>query len=221
MKGWFVTGTDTDCGKTAIAAALACKARRSGMRVGVMKPVASGCHDTTAGLRNPDALALIDASETAADYEAVNPYAFAPPIAPHVAAEQVGVALDRARLIAGAKTLGAGHDLLIVECAGGWRVPLGADWDMADLAVGIGLPVILVVGFRLGCLNHALLTAEAIARDGCRLAGWVANHIDPQMAVSAENLATLRTRLASPCLGVVPYLPDASPDARAACLTLP
>lgn len=221
MNGWFVTGTDTDCGKTTIATALVLKARQASMSVAVMKPVSSGCELTADGLRNADAVALMTASGSAARYEQVNPYAFAPPIAPHLAAAQAGIMLDRQRLVRGAQAAAAGCDVLVVEGAGGWRVPLGDDWDMADLAVDIGLPVILIVGLKLGCLNHALLTAEAIHRDGCKLAGWVGNAIDPAMAEQADNLSTLTARLPAPCLGVVPHLPGASPDALATYLDLP
>lgn len=221
MNGWFITGTDTDCGKTLVASALVHRLRRDGRSVAVMKPVASGCHATEQGLRNDDALALMAASGLGIDYHRVNPYTFEPPIAPHVAAAQAGVRIDRDRLLAGAAALAADADTLVVEGAGGWRVPLGDDWDMADLAVALKLPVILVVGMRLGCLNHAQLSAEAIVRDGCRLAGWVANGIDPAMSVPADNLATLKQRLAAPCLGVIPYSVPADAQRAADCLSLP
>jgi len=221
VRGWFITGTDTDCGKTLVAAALVHKLRAAGEDVAVMKPVASGCEMTADGLRNADALALIAASGRAWPYTRVNPYAFAPAIAPHIAAAQVGVAIEAQPILDAAVALAAGQDALVVEGAGGWRVPLGDELDMAALAVALRLPVILVVGMRLGCLNHALLTAEAIARDGCRLAGWVANTIDPGQAEFEANLQTLSARIGAPCLGVIPSLSDPDPRFAAEHLALP
>lgn len=221
MNGYFVTGTDTDCGKTVVAAGLARLLHRQGARVGVLKPVASGCRGTPDGLRNEDALALLVASKSGQAYGQANPYAFEPPIAPHVAAAQAGVTIDRGWLAAHAAALAADHDQLVVEGAGGWRVPLGEGWDMADLARDMGLPVVLVVGMRLGCINHARLSAEAILRDGCELAGWVANSIDPAMAVKGPNLDTLRACLPAPCLGMLPHLATPSCDAVADALRLP
>lgn len=221
MKGWFVTGTDTDCGKTVVTAGLAHKLSRAGRRVAVMKPVASGCERTPDGLRNADALALIAAAGEERPYEQVNPYAFAPAIAPHIAAAQAGQRIDLRRIGATACGLAAGRDVLLVEGAGGWRVPLGDDEDMAAMARVLRLPVILVVGMRLGCINHALLTVEAIEHDGCRLAGWVANAVDPDMAEWDANLRTLQAAIAAPCLGIVPHLDDAAPAVVARCLSLP
>ena len=221
MRGWFITGTDTDCGKTLVAAALVHKLRAAGEDVAVMKPVASGCESTPDGLRNADARALIAASGSAWPYAQVNPYAFAPAIAPHIAAAQAGVAIEAQPILDAAVALAVGQDALVVEGAGGWRVPLGDELDMAALAVALQLPVILVVGMRLGCLNHALLTAEAIARDGCRLAGWVANTIDPDQAAFEANLQTLSARIGAPCLGVIPSLSDPDPRSAADHLALP
>ncbi|MEE4464525.1 dethiobiotin synthase, partial [Azotobacter chroococcum] len=151
----------------------------------------------------------------------VNPYAFAPAIAPHLAAREVGVELNVAALLAPVrKVLARGADFTLVEGAGGWRVPLAGRENLSDLAVALGLPVILVVGVRLGCINHAVLTAEAIARDGLELAGWVANVVDPHTSRLDENLATLAERLPAPCLGRVPRLPEASPAVVAAHLQL-
>mgnify|MGYP000362438454 CR=1 FL=1 len=220
MRGWFITGTDTDCGKTLVAAALVHKLRAAGERVAVMKPVASGCEMTVDGLRNADAQALIAASGRAWPYARVNPYAFAPAIAPHIAAAQAGVDIELQSILDAAATLSDGVDTLVVEGAGGWRVPLGGELDMAALAVALQLPVILVVGMRLGCLNHALLSVEAIARDGCHLAGWVANSIDPAQAEFAANLQTLNARIGAPCLGVIPSLSDPDPRVAAGHLAL-
>lgn len=204
MKGLFVTGTDTEIGKTTIAAGIVAKLREQGRRVAVMKPVASGCRRTPDGLRNEDAEALIAASGCDWRYEDVNPYAFEPPIAPHIAAERAGASIRSTRILAAFDTFRAAADCAVVEGVGGFRVPLGDDFDTADLAEAFGLPVVLVVGLRLGCINHALLTAEAITSRGLPLAGWVGNRIDPDMAFAEENVAALNQRLAARCLGIVP-----------------
>lgn len=221
MRGWFITGTDTDSGKTLVASGLAHRLRTVGQRVAVMKPVASGCDETADGLRNDDALALMAASATGQAYEDVNPYAFAPAIAPHIAAEQAGVTIDVGLLTERARRMAAAADVLLVEGAGGWRVPLGDELDMAGLAQRLQLPVILVVGMRLGCINHALLTVEAIEHDGCHLAGWVANTVDPDMAEWEANLRALQRRIAAPCLGILPRLQQPSAAEAAAKLALP
>lgn len=201
-SGWFVTGTDTEIGKTHVSSGLLRLFARQGLKVAGFKPVATGCIVTPSGLRNDDALALMRASTVDVSYDLVNPCAFVPPIAPHLAAEAAGVQI-RPDLILGAfGSLVDQVDLVVVEGAGGWRVPLGGDWEMADLARQLDLPVILVVGMRLGCLNHALLSAQAI---GCRLCGWVANYLERDMAAGAGNLATLQARMPAPCLGVIPY----------------
>lgn len=221
MNGFFITGTDTDSGKTVIASALAWRLREQGRQVGVMKPVASGCEMSAGGLRNADALSLIQASGTDKPYEQINPYTFEPAIAPHIAAARVGVAIDFERLKRQAGELSLACDLLLVEGAGGWRVPLDEDHDIAALARSLGLPVILVVGMRLGCINHALLSAEAIRGDGCELAGWVANLVDADMAEVDENFRALQDRMGAPCLGRVPFLPDARAEKVSAFLSVP
>lgn len=218
MKGFFVTGTDTEVGKTVVAAGLVHALAARGLRVAGMKPVASGGRETSAGLRNADAEALIATANVAADYTEVNPYCFAPPIAPHIAAAEAGVAIEAAKILAAAETLAARADAIVVEGVGGWRVPLAPDFDVAALAGALGLPVVLVVGLRLGCLNHALLTAEAIRASGSALAGWVGSAVEPQMARRDENIATLRKFLGAPCLGVVPHLEN--PTAAAVALHL-
>lgn len=218
---FFIAGTDTDAGKTTVACGLLHAARRAGLSTAAAKPVASGCAATPAGLRNGDALALLGECSLALDYAEVNPFAFAPAIAPHLAAREVGVELTVAALLpAVRRVLARGADFTLVEGAGGWRVPLAGRENLSDLAVALGLPVILVVGVRLGCINHAVLTAEAIARDGLELAGWVANVIDPRTSRLDENLAALAERLPAPCLGRIPRLPEASPAAVAAHLEL-
>lgn len=205
MRGLFVTGTDTGVGKTWVSCIILRQWRAAGLAVRGMKPVASGCRRTKDGLQNDDALALMRAAAMQMPYEMVNPCALEPPIAPHLAARAAGERISLEQLARRAEALGGGAQRLVVEGAGGWRVPLGDDCTMADLARLLGLPVVLVVGMRLGCLNHALLSAAAIAADGCTLAGWVANLLHPQMELADENMATLAARIPAPQLGVVPW----------------
>ena len=220
-QAYFIAGTDTDVGKTTIAAGLLHAARQLGLSTLAAKPVASGCVVTAKGLRNSDALALIDESSVKLPYEAVNPFAFEPAIAPHVAAREAGVALSVPALRDAMQQVLAQHaDFTLIEGAGGWRVPLSDHANLSDLAIALKLPVILVVGVRLGCINHALLSAEAIARDGLQLAGWVANIVDPRTSHLEENLSSLAERLPAPCLGRVPWLKQAGADAVAAHLQL-
>ncbi|BDM25185.1 dethiobiotin synthase [Pseudomonas sp. NPDC089428] len=220
-QAYFIAGTDTDVGKTTIAAGLLHAARLQGLSTLGAKPVASGCTLTPKGLRNSDAQALIDESSVKLAYEEVNPFAFEPAIAPHVAAREAGVALEVAVLAKAMRhVLDQGADFTLVEGAGGWRVPLSNHANLSDLAIALKLPVILVVGVRLGCINHALLSAEAIARDGLQLAGWVANIIEPRTSRLEENLASLAERLPAPCLGRVPKLKLATADAVAEHLQL-
>jgi len=202
-RGVFVTGTDTGVGKTRVAVALVHALRARGLRVAAMKPVSAG---SAAGELNEDVVALLQAANVAADVRDVNPYAFAPAIAPHLAAQQAGVRIELDSIAAAYARLAAKADVVVVEGAGGWRVPLNEREDMADLAQRLGLPVVLVVGLRLGCLNHALLTAESIANRRLPWAGWVGNHIDPAMVMAAENVAALHARLPGPCLGVQTFL---------------
>jgi dethiobiotin synthetase len=206
----FVTGTDTGVGKTRIAAALCVAYAAHGKRVAAMKPVASGCMQTRAGLRNDDAEALRAAMTVRAAYGDVNPYAFEPAIAPHIAAMEAGCPIDFGVLDGCYERLCAQSEVIIVEGAGGWLTPLDATRTFADLAVRWQLDAILVVGLRLGCLNHALLTAEAIEARGLKLAGWVGNSVDPDFARREANTETLRARLAANCLGIFPYSPESS-----------
>ncbi|MDD1013675.1 dethiobiotin synthase [Pseudomonas rubra] len=220
-RAYFIAGTDTDVGKTTIAAGLLHAARQAGLSTLGAKPVASGCEVSSKGLRNADALALIDESSLKLPYEQINPFAFAPAIAPHLAAREAGIALSVQSLLAPMReVLAKGADFTLIEGAGGWRVPLSDEANLSELAVALKLPVILVVGVRLGCINHALLTAEAIARDGLQLAGWVANIIEPRTSRLEENLASLAERLPAPCLGRVPKLKGVSADAVAEHLQL-
>jgi len=208
----FVTGTDTGVGKTLVAAALLHKCRERGWTSVGMKPVAAGCGDVDA---------LIAAGNLAADRQLVNPYFFSEPIAPHIAAEEGGVGIALPRIADCFRQLSEIADAVVVEGAGGFLVPLGADHDSGDLACLLGLPLVLVVGMRLGCINHALLTQEAIASRGLSLAGWVANRVAPEMDRFEANLAALRQRMVAPLLGVVPFLDPADPVAAADYLMLP
>ncbi|WP_342624008.1 dethiobiotin synthase [Pseudomonas alkylphenolica] len=218
---YFIAGTDTDVGKTTVAAGLLHAAQLAGLSTLGAKPVASGCSAGAKGLRNDDALALIAQSSVKLPYEQVNPFAFEPAIAPHLAAREAGVILSVQALLDPMRAvLAQGADFTLIEGAGGWRVPLSDQANLSDLAIALKLPVILVVGVRLGCINHALLSAEAIARDGLQLAGWVANIVDPRTSRLEENLASLAERLPAPCLGRVPKLKQVSAEAVADHLQL-
>lgn len=218
---YFITGTDTDVGKTTVAAGLLFAAREAGLTTAAGKPVASGCEQTPKGLRNADALALMAECSLPLTYNEVNPVAFEPAIAPHIAAREVGVTLTVESLLAPMQAILAKQaQFTLIEGAGGWRVPLSGQDSLSGLAQVLDLPVILIVGVRLGCISHALLTAEAIARDGLQLAGWVANIIGPKTSRLEENLATLAERLPAPCLGRVPRLKSATAQAVAEHLQL-
>jgi len=219
-RGFFITGTDTGVGKTRVAVALCRAFAASGRRTAAMKPVASGCTRAAAGLRNEDALALQSAIDVRAGYADLNPYAFEPAIAPHIAAAQAGVDIEDAVLDRSFERLALQSEVMIVEGAGGWLAPLDRGRTFADLAQRWELDVILVVGLRLGCLNHALLTQESVQRRGLRLAGWVINRIDAHMPAADDNAATLRERLFSPCLGDLPWVPQEAPDVTAARLAV-
>jgi dethiobiotin synthetase len=207
---WFITGTDTGVGKTRIAAALCRALAGQGISVAAMKPVASGCSLTPQGLRNDDALALLAAMSVRARYSDVNPYAFAPAIAPHIAAQEAGIRIDFDVLDRAFERLRMQSQAMVVEGAGGWLAPLDATRGFADLAAHWHMDVVLVVGMRLGCLNHALLTAESIERRGLHLRGWVANSIDPGFERLADNIASLQSRLRAPCLGNFSFEPQAA-----------
>lgn len=226
-SAFFVTGTDTEIGKTSIASALLHAARHRGMTTAAGKPVASGSALTPEGLRNDDALALQRECQPPLSYEQINPFAFAPAIAPHIAAEESRTRLDVPELKQKMRhLLSLERDLTLIEGAGGWRVPLHAEARFSDLAVALKLPVILVVGMRLGALNHACLTQEAIEADGLEIAGWVANIVDvalhdqPDVCRTQANLDTLSQLMHAPCLGVVPWLDQPTPGAIAEHLDL-
>jgi len=218
--GLFVTGTDTGCGKTEVSLGLMHWLRAQGLRVAGMKPVASGAALTPEGLRNEDALRLQRQASSAPSYAQVNPYAFATPVAPHLAADQAGVSIDLPVIRNAWQGLADLADVVLVEGVGGWRVPLGKGLELSDLVRALDLPVVLVVGLRLGCLNHALLSAESILASGARLLGWVANSVDPEMLLPQENIAALAERLPAPCLGQVPWLVHPDPAVVAASLRL-
>jgi dethiobiotin synthetase len=220
MKGLFVTGTDTEIGKTVVSGALVQALAAKGLRAAGMKPVASGGRETPAGLRNEDAEWLIRASNIEAQYAEVNPYCFVPPIAPHIAAREAGREIRFEPIMAAAEALAARADAIVIEGVGGWRVPLGPDGGVSELARRLALPVVLVVGMRLGCLNHAQLSAESIRGAGCPLAGWVANAVDTDMDRQDENFATLKQTLGAPCLGRIPRLSEPAPAAVASYLQL-
>ena len=210
-RGFFITGTDTGVGKTVVASGLVRLAASSGRRVVGLKPVASGAERTADGLRNEDALALAAESSVHLPYALTNPLCFEPAIAPHIAAAEAGMAIAVPDLVAWYARATVQADLAIVEGAGGWRVPLHPDGFLSDLPEQLGLDVLLVVGLRLGCLNHARLTLEAIERSGrCRYIGWIGNRIDPAFARLDENLATLSRLLGGPPLAVIPPLPAAT-----------
>jgi dethiobiotin synthetase len=220
--GLFVTGTDTEVGKTVIARLIVRSLVASGVRVAVMKPVAAGSIATPAGPRSEDALGLIADSNVVMPYATVNPYCLAAPVSPHLAARDAGLTIELDHLEQQFATLGAAADCVIVEGAGGWLAPLNDQQFIADLAATLDLPVLLVVGLRLGCLNHALLTAAAIRQRGLTFAGWIANSIDPGFARVPDNLATLEAHLGMPPLAVVAHDPAGLTDARlpAAAVTL-
>ena len=222
LRGCFVTGTDTEVGKTRISAALLYWLGERGQRCAGYKPVAAGTEWIDGAQVNEDVRALREASSVPLTDAAVGPFQYKAACAPHIAAALEGRSIERAALLQGANALAAHAEWLVAEGVGGFCVPLGPDFDSADFAVDLGLPVVLVVGLRLGCISHALLTAEAIRARGLPLAGWVANTVDTAMLYRDDNLATLRHELGrrhqAPCLGVVSRLDSPHPQAVAAQL---
>ena len=203
--GIFVTGTDTGVGKTRVATALLRAFARRGLRAVGMKPVAAGCERIDGALVSEDVAALAAASNVNLPVDLINPYRFQPAIAPHLAAELAGERISLEQIRDAYVALAAGADRVVVEGAGGFLVPLNEREDFGDLARILELPVLLVVGMRLGCLNHALLTAEAVQRRGLQFTGWVANRLDARMSAFEQNVQTLRERLGAPLLGTVPF----------------
>lgn len=214
-RGFFVTGTDTGVGKTEVACALIGALERSGWSAVGMKPVAAGARRSRGALRSADAACLDRASRVRAPISYRNPYVFAPPIAPHIAAAEAGVEIDLGVIADACRELVKRADLVVVEGAGGFCVPLGSGADMGDLARRLRLPVIMVVGMRLGCISHALLTAEAIDRRGLTVAGWIANRVDAGMKRYRDNVLTLQDRIDAPMLADVPHIDRASVRQRA------
>lgn len=221
-KVFFITGTDTDVGKTEVAAGLLEVANQKGFRTGAIKPVAAGCEDRGDGPQNDDAIKLQALANVDLSYQQVNPVALDLPMAPHIAAQEQGKVLSANRLTGFCRGVSMlPMDFLVIEGAGGWRVPINKRETMADIPKQLNAEVILVVGIRLGCINHALLTAQAIRLDGLKIAGWVANILDTEMLRIDENIDTLKHMLIEPCLGVVPRLSEVTPQQIAAHLTIP
>ncbi len=211
----FLTGTDTDVGKTVISAGLLARARLDGRSCIGLKPVAAGAEQGPDGPYSDDALRLARGAGFTGPLADINPVLLDAPIAPHVAAQMSGVSLQAAALADWARTAAGDLDAVIVEGAGGWRVPINNAEGFDTVAKALGWPVILVVGMRLGCINHALLTAQAIVADGLELAGWVANRVDPNQAAYADNVATLKARIRAPLLGEVAWSSDPTPESVA------
>lgn len=210
MPQIFVTGTDTDVGKTFISQGILMAATQAGLRCAGYKPVSAGCEMTPDGLRNEDALILQKYSNVNLTYQQVNPIAFADPVAPHLAARKQSTSIGIEQIESGFKELEqTDADFVLVEGAGGWRLPINDQQYLSDFVVNQQLPVVLVVGLKLGCLNHALLTVEAVTNDGLNVVGWVANQVDPGMLYLEDNIAELKRLISAPCLGVVPRLNDA------------
>lgn len=219
--GYYVTGTDTGVGKSLASASLLHALRAQGLRAIGMKPVASGCAVTVDGLRNEDALLLREASNPTPAYDDVNPYALLQPLAPELAAADAGIALSLAPILAAHARLAAQADVVVVEGVGGWAAPLATDLQQVDIVRALDLPVVMVVGLRLGCISHARLTARAILADGRQLVGWIASDIDPTMARADENFALLQHWLALPCWGRLPFRDSPDPCELAAFLRPP
>ncbi len=221
MFSVYVTGTDTGIGKTLASSALLHALRGHGLRAMGMKPVASGCEQVDGHWRNADALALLAASDPKPAYADLNPYALPLPLAPELAARDAGIEVSLLALLHAHARLAAQSDALVVEGVGGWAAPLSTSLMQADLVQALRMPVLLVIGMRLGCLNHALLSARAITADGAHLAGWIASHVDPGMERVDDNLQMLRERLPAPCWGVLPHAVDPDPVLMATHLRMP
>jgi dethiobiotin synthetase len=221
MFSVYITGTDTGIGKTLASCALLHALRGHGLRAVGMKPVASGCTYSDGQWRNEDALALLAAGSHLLPYADCNPYALEHPLAPELAARDAGVDVALQPIFDAHARLATCADALVVEGVGGWLAPLSASLMQADLVRALRLPVVLVVGLRLGCLNHALLSTRAMLADGVHLAGWIGSQVDPCMARVEDNLGMLRERLPAPCWGVLPHAPGVDPAALAPYLRLP
>jgi dethiobiotin synthetase len=216
----FVTGTDTEIGKTLISSAILHKLVRQGQRACGMKPVAAGAEERDGMLHNDDADMLREAGNVHLPQQITTPFMLREPCAPHIAAALEGVTIEPVPILTAYAEILAASDATVVEGVGGFCVPFSDDFDSADLAVQLNLPVVLVVGMRLGCINHALLTAEAIVARGLVLAGWVANQVDPDMRFADENIAALQQRMPAPLLGRVPRLEEPTAAAAAPYIEL-
>lgn len=208
-RGYFITGTDTSVGKTFVTRLLLQALNRQGISSLGMKPIAAGAEMIDGQLANEDALALARAGCCEVPYDWINPVLLRLPVAPHIAAERAGVSIDLPQIQRAYASLAAQSEVVLVEGAGGWLVPLSDSLDMSDLARCLNLPVILVVGMRLGCLNHALLSVRTIAASGLTLHGWIASRLDPQMLEYAANLQALQQRIPAPLLAEIPFCTDA------------
>ncbi len=218
VHAWFVTGTDTGVGKTWITAGLMRKLAGRGLRTSGMKPVASGASGPAGAPWNEDAQMILDQCTTAPSYADVNPFLFMEPVAPHVAAQREGRCVSVDPLRAAYQRLCRNADAVVVEGVGGWRVPLAPDLGTADLVAALQLPVVVVVGLRLGCINHAVLTLEAVRADGLFVCGWIGNRLDPNYRYPEATLEYLEQALPAPCLGVVPPLKHFDADAVSAAI---
>ena len=221
MFALYVTGTDTGIGKTLASCALLHALRGHGLRAAGMKPVASGCERIDDEWRNADALALQRAGEPGIAYRDINPFALEHPLAPELAARDAGIEVSLLPILAAHARVADHADALIVEGVGGWAAPLSASLMQVDVVRALRLPVLLVVGLRLGCLNHALLSARAITADGVHLAGWIGSQVDPAMERVEDNIEMLRQRMPASCWGVLPHVPDADPAQLASLLRIP
>jgi len=217
MRGFFITGTDTDVGKTWVTAAMLHVLNQMKLKTIAMKPVASGCQRIDRQLRNADALCLMQQMNTSADYQEVNPYSFEPAIAPHIAAKQAGEVIELEKIQQAAEQLAVRADVILVEGVGGWAVPLNETEDVADLAVKLKLPIIMVVSIRLGCINHALLTAQSIRATGLPIHGWIANMCDSSDLFLEENISALQLRLNCPMLAKIPLLDEFDINKLSSC----
>lgn len=204
---YFITGTDTDVGKTVVTRALLESVNKQGLSSLAYKPISAGCEQTNSGLRNSDALILQNSSSIKVDYQFVNPIAFLPPIAPHIAAAQEAIEINIDTVSHGFNRLKEKQaDVLFVEGAGGWHLPVNNSLLLSDWVIEQGLDVIVVVGLKLGCLNHALLTVQSIQQSGLKVAGWIANHISPDMPYAQENISSLKELINAPLLAEIPFI---------------
>jgi len=210
---YFIAGTDTGVGKTRVTTALLAAGRLAGLRAMGMKPIAAGAESLDGRLVSADAQAIASASGQTTDYSDLNPYCLKEPISPHIAAKFGNITVDIDLIVTISRKLRGQSDLLLIEGAGGWYTPIRDDKSMADLVVALQVPVLLVVGLKLGCLNHARLTREAIDHCGCRFAGWIGSHVDPDYAALAENLLTLNQLLGAPPLGLLRFARSSDGDA--------